>query len=69
MFIMAESLPAKRLKSNEMINGATFRSEATLHISEQFVGFKIPDKSMIGNLVHGFTDATCQGNRVIVSRI
>ena len=38
---MDESFPAKRFKSNKMINRATVGSEATLHISEQFVGFKI----------------------------
>ena len=44
---MDESFPAKRFKSNKMINRATSGSEATLHICEQFVGFKIPDKSTI----------------------
>ena len=42
---MDESFTAKRFKSNKMINRVTLGSEATLHISEQFVGFKIPDKS------------------------
>ena len=38
---MDESFPAKRLKSNKMINRAMSRSETTLHISEQFMGFNI----------------------------
>ena len=38
---MDESFPAKRFKFNKMINRATSGSEATLHISEQFVGFKM----------------------------
>ena len=66
---MDESFPAKCFKSNKMINRATLGSEATLHISEQFVGFKIPDKSMVHHSFHGFTDATCQSNRAIIGRI
>ena len=66
---MDESFPAKRFKSNKMINRATLRSEATLHISETFVGFKIPDKSTVDHSFHGFTDATCQSNRAIIGRI
>ena len=53
---MDESLPAKRFKSNKMINRATSGSEAPLHISEQFVRFKIPDKSTVDHSFHGFTD-------------
>ena len=49
---------AKRFKSNKMVNHATSESEAILHISEQFVGFEIPDKSTVDHLFHGFTDAT-----------
>ena len=52
-----------------MINCATSGPEATLHISEQIVGFKIPDKSMVDHSFHGFTDTTCQSNRVIIGRI
>ena len=55
---MDESFPAKRFKSNKMINCATSGSEPTLHISEQFVGFKIPDKSTVDHSFHGFM-ATC----------
>ena len=66
---MDESFPAKRFKSNKMVNRATLGSEATLHISDQFVGFKIPDKSTIDHLFHGFTDATCQSNTVVIGRI
>ena len=66
---MDESFPAKRFKSNKMINRATLGSEATLHISEQFVRFKIPDKSTVDHSFHGFTDATCQSNRAIIGRI
>ena len=54
---------------NKMINHAMSGSKPTLHISEQFVRFKIPDKSTVDHLFHGFTDATCQGNRTIISRI
>ena len=46
-----------------MINRATSGSEPTLHISDQFVGFKISYHSS-----HGFTDATCQCNRTIIDR-
>ena len=66
---MDESLPAKRFKSNKIINRATSGFEATLHISEQFVGFKIPDKSTVDHSFHVFTDATCQSNRAIIGRI
>ena len=66
---MDESFPAKRFKSNKMINRATSGSEATLHTSEQFVKFKIPDKSTVDHSFHGFTDATCQSNRTIIGRI
>ena len=41
---MDESFPAKRFKSNKMINRATSESEPTLHVSKQVVGLKIPDK-------------------------
>ena len=51
---MDESFPTKRFKSNKMINRATLGSEAILHISEQFVGFKIPDKSTVDHSFHGF---------------
>ena len=66
---MDESFPAKRFKSNKMINRATLGSEATLHISEHFVVFNIPDKSTVDHSFHGFTDATCQSNRAIIDRI
>ena len=66
MLIKDESFPEKRFKSNKMINRATFGSEATLHISEQIVGFKIPDMSTVDNSFHGFTDATCEHNRTII---
>ena len=66
---MDESFPAKRFKSNKMINRATSGSETTLHISDQFVGFKIPDKSTVNHSFHGFTDATCQCNRTIICKI
>ena len=56
---MDESFPAKRFKPNKMINRTTSGPEATLHICEQFVGFKIPDKSTVDHSFHGFTDATC----------
>ena len=56
---MDECFPAKRFKSNMMINRATSGPEATLHICEQLVGFKIPDKSTVDHSFHGFTDATC----------
>ena len=65
VLIMDESFPAKRFKSSKMINRATSGSEGTLHISEQFLGFKIP----VDHSFHGFTDATCQSNRVIIGRI
>ena len=51
---MDESFPTKRFKSNKMINRATLGSEAILHISEQFVGFKIPDKSTVDHSFHSF---------------
>ena len=66
---MDESFPAKRFKSYKMINRATSGSEPTLHISKQVVVLEIPDKSAINNLFHGFTDATCQSNRAVISRI
>ena len=37
---MDESFTAKRFKSNKTINRAASRSEPTLHISEQFMGFE-----------------------------
>ena len=49
---MDESFSAKRFKSNQMINRATSRSEPTLHISEQFVGFEIPDKLTVNHSFH-----------------
>ena len=69
MLIKDGSFPAKRFKSNEMTNRATSGSEPTLHVSKQVVGLKIPDKSTIDNSLHGFTDATCQSNRAVNSRI
>ena len=66
---MEENFDAKCFKSNKMINHTTFGSEPTLHISEQYVGFKIPDKSTVDHSFHGFTDATCQHNRIIIGRI
>ena len=65
---MDESFPAKRFKSKKMINNATSGSEPTLHISDQFVGFKIPDKSAVNHSFHGFTVATCQRNKTIIGR-
>ena len=65
---MGESFPAKRFKSNKMINRATSGSKPTLHISDQFVGFKIPEESTVNHSSHGFTDATCQRNRTIIGR-
>ena len=66
---MDESFPAKRFKSNKMINSTTSGSEPTLHVSKQVMGLEIPDKSTIDHWLHGFTDATCQSNRAIISRI
>ena len=48
---MDESFPAKRFKSNKMINHATSGSEPTLHISKQVVGLGIPYKSTIDQLI------------------
>ena len=64
---MGESFPAKCFKYNKMINRA--RYEPTLHISRQYVGFKILDKSTIDRSFHGFIDATCQRNRTIIGRM
>ena len=47
---MDESFPAK-----QMIHCATSGSEATLHIIEQIVRFKIPDKSVVDHTSHSFT--------------
>ena len=66
---MDESFPAKRFKHNKIINRARSGSETTLHINEQIVGFKLPDKSTVDHSFHGFTDATCQSNRAIIGRI
>ena len=66
---MDESFPAKCFKSNKMINTATSGSEPTLHISKQVMGLEIRDKSTVDHSFHGFTDATCQSNRAIISRI
>ena len=52
-----------------MIDRATSKSEYTLHISEQVVGFEIPDKSTVDHSLHGFTDATCQRYTTIIRRI
>ena len=41
VLIMDESFPAKRIKSNKMINRATSGSEPTLHVSKQVVGIEI----------------------------
>ena len=49
-----------------MINHSTSSSKPTLYISEQFVGFEIPDKSTVDHSFHGFIDATCQRNRTII---
>ena len=68
VLIVDESFPAKRFKSNKMINRATSGSEPTLHISDQFVGFKISYKSTVSHSFHGFTDATCQCNRTLKDR-
>ena len=54
MLIMDESFPTKRFKFNKMINRATSRSEPTMHIGEQFVGQKLPDKSTDDHSFHGF---------------
>ena len=48
---MDESFPAKSFKSNKMISRATSGSEATLHINEQIMGFKVPDKLIIYSMV------------------
>ena len=66
---MDESIPGKRFKSSNMINRATSISETTLNISEQIVGFKIPDKPTVNHSFHDFTDATSQRNRTIIGRI
>ena len=66
---MDESFPAKCFKSNKMINHAKSESEPMLHISEQFVGFKIAEKSTVVHSFYGFTDAPCQCNRRIIGRI
>ena len=65
---MEESFPPKRFKSNKMINRTTSGSEPTLHVSDQFVGFKIPDKFTVNHSFHGFTDAICQCNKTIIGR-
>ena len=59
----------KGFESNKMITRAISRSERRLHISEQFVGFKEPDKSTVDHSFHGFRDVTCQSNRTIIDRI
>ena len=66
---MDESFPAQRFKSNKIINHVTSASEDTLHINEQIVGFKLPDKSTVDKSFHDYTDATCQRNRMILDRI
>ena len=66
---MDKSFSAKRLKTNKIINRPTCGSEATLHISGQIVGFKVPDKSTVDYSFHGFTDGTCQSNGTIIDRI
>ena len=57
----------KSFKSNKMINRAMSGSEPTLHISEQFVGFEIPDKSTVDHSFHG--SATFQCNRTIIGSL
>ena len=47
MLIVGERCPTKRFTSSKIIKRAMFGSEPTLHISEQFVGFKIPGKSTV----------------------
>ena len=69
VLIMDESFPAKRFKSNKMINSATSGSEPILHVSKQVMGLEIPDKSTIDHSFHGFTDATCHSNRAIIGGI
>ena len=54
--VMDESFPAKCFKSNKMINCSTFGSGATLHFSEQIVGFKVRDKFTDDHSFQGFTD-------------
>ena len=66
---MDESFPAKLFKSNKMINHATSGSEPTMHVSKQIVGLEIPEKSTFDHSFRGFTDATCQSNRVVIGRI
>ena len=66
---MDERFPAKRFKSNKMINSAMSGSQPTLHVSKKVMGLEIPDKSTIDHSFHGFTDVTCQSNRAIISRI
>ena len=62
---MDESFPAKRFKSNKMINSATSGSEPTLHVSKQVMGLEIPDKSKIDHSFRGFTDATWQSRTML----
>ena len=59
----------KRFIPNETINRATSGSEPTLHIIEQIVEFKVPDKSTVDHSFQGFTYATCQRNMTIIGRI
>ena len=52
-----------------MINRAMSGSKATLHISEQIVGFEILEKSTVDYSSHGFTEVTWKRNRMIIYRI
>ena len=50
-----------------MLNRAMSESEIALHISEQVVGFKVPDTSTVDHSFHGFTDATSQCSRIVLN--
>ena len=54
MLILKESFPTKRFKSHDQPS-TTSRFEPTLYISEQSVGFEVPDKSTIDHPFRGFT--------------
>ena len=56
-------------KSNKMFNRATSGCEATFHISEQIVGFKVPDMSTVDHLFHGFTYVTFRCIRTRIGRV
>ena len=64
-----EIFPAKRFKSNNVINSVAFGFETALYICEQFVGLMVPNKSMIDHSFHAFTEATWHRNRAVISMI